>query len=118
MIKPKIMNFTSLISNFYIFSGYFFFLTDVAYRKENSFMFKKHSDTKNLHEKCSTYYNGQQLFCSALHKVREIRVERAKTKRNRRITKKEGRGTSLEPLEFMKLQFQPRVSSHPEQFIS
>lgn len=41
------------ISNFYVSSRhvFFFFLTDVAYRKKNSFMFKKHSDIKNLREK-------------------------------------------------------------------
>lgn len=44
-----------LFQIFTFFRHFFFFLTDVAYRKENSF--KKHSDTKNLHEKCSTYYN-------------------------------------------------------------
>lgn len=66
----------------HFFTPFFNWLT---YWKENSF--EKHSDTKNLREKCSTYYNIRCGIIIMLHRAREIRVERAKTKRSCRIRK-------------------------------
>lgn len=79
----KITNFISLISNFYIFSRHF----SIGWHTERKIRSKSIQIQKICARNDSTYYNVRCGIIIMLHRAREIRVERAKTKRSCRIRK-------------------------------